>query len=123
MTLEQLLESVGILNISGSGAGEGDVLQHVLLLNADRYLPVDEELIPLGDPRPVEGTPMDFTRPKTIGSRIGEVPGGYDHCYVLNKQEEQQLSLAARLTEPKKTRTPSERTMYCKFKVRPHLKM
>ena len=87
-----------------AGAGEGDVLQHVLLLNADRYLPVDEELIPLGDPRPVQGTPMDFTRPKTIGSRIGEVPGGYDHCYVLNKEEEQRLSPAARVTEPKSGR-------------------
>ena len=56
------------------------------MLNADRYLPVDDGLMPTGELKAVAGTPMDFTRPKTIGSRIGQVKGGYDHCYVLNKK-------------------------------------
>ena len=43
---------------------------------------------------------MDFTTPQTIGSRIDQVPGGYDHCYVLNKKAGQAMSLAARVVEP-----------------------
>ena len=51
------------------------------MLNADRYLPADEAKIPLGELKSVKGTPMDFTRPKTIGSRIKQVAGdNYDHC-------------------------------------------
>jgi aldose 1-epimerase len=87
-----------------AGAGSGDVLGHVLMLNADRCLPVDDGLIPLGELAPVEATPMDFTRPETIGSRIERVAGGYDHCYVLNKTEGKEFSLAARVVEPKSGR-------------------
>jgi len=85
-------------------AASGDVLGHELMINADYYLPVDETLIPLGDLQPVEGGPMDFRQPMAVGSRIGEVPGGYDHCYALNKATRGQLSLAAQLYDPKSGR-------------------
>jgi len=78
-----------------AGAGSGDVLGHVLTLGADRYLPVAEGKIPTGEIAPVEGTPMDFRRPRTIGSRIDQVDDrNYDRCYVLNKPEGGRLTLA-----------------------------
>ena len=76
-----------------SGAGSGDILGEELMLNADSYLPVDEGLIPTGEVKSVKGTPMDFTTPMAIGSRIDQVPGGYDHCYVLNKKEGERIDI------------------------------
>ncbi|MDY0168285.1 MAG: hypothetical protein RBS80_17180, partial [Thermoguttaceae bacterium] len=61
---------------------------------------VDDTLIPLGDPEEVEGTPMDFRQPKTVGSRIEQVEGGYDHCYVLNQPSAGEMTLAARPVDP-----------------------
>jgi aldose 1-epimerase len=85
------------------GAGSGDVLKHTMMLNADHYLPVDEQTIPTGDVAPVKGTAMDFTTPQPIGLRIGEVGRGYDHCYVLKKKKPGnsggELSLAARVVD------------------------
>jgi aldose 1-epimerase len=83
------------------GALSGDILDHVLTLNADAYLPTDDQKIPTGEIRPVEGTVMDFRQPCRIGQRIEQVEGkNYDHCYVLNKLADERLSLAARAVDP-----------------------
>lgn len=89
-----------------AGADSGEVLNHVLLLNADHYLPSDDAKIPTGEIRPVRGTPMDFTSPMPIGSRIDQVDrGNYDHCYVLNREDGQKVSLAAKAVDPGSGRT------------------
>jgi len=88
-------------------AGEGTILDHVLYINASKYTPVDEELIPTGELANVEGTPFDFRKPRVIGEKIAEVggnPGGYDHNYVLDGSSEEKV-LAAKLMDPKSGRS------------------
>jgi aldose 1-epimerase len=73
-----------------------DILNHEVTLNADRFLPVDNTLIPTGELKAVAGTPFDFTKQTAIGARIDDTTdqqikfgGGYDHCYVLNKKDKE----------------------------------
>jgi aldose 1-epimerase len=67
-------------------ASSGDVLGYTLWIGAEHYTPVDKTLIPTGEIAAVKGTPYDFTKPATIGSRMGDIKdiGGYDINYVLN---------------------------------------
>lgn len=88
--------------------GEGDILGHELMIAADAFTPVDSTLIPLGEIRPVKGTPLDFTTPVAIGKRINEdyeqlkVGKGYDHNWVLKSSNI--MEVAASLYEPESGR-------------------
>ncbi len=67
-------------NLNG---GSSPVYDHELMIASDRYVAGDSELIPTGEIRSVNGSPLDFRTPKLIGADIDKVDGGFDHCYVL----------------------------------------
>jgi aldose 1-epimerase len=92
-----------------AGQGEGDILGHNVMIDADRFTPVDKGLIPTGELRRVEGTPFDFRKPHAIGERVDAkdeqlaLGNGYDHNFVLNGSAGS-LRLAARVNESKSGR-------------------
>ncbi|MGD8174861.1 aldose epimerase family protein [Marinimicrobium sp. ARAG 43.8] len=90
-------------------AAQGNVLEHILELNASQFTPVNEGLIPEGDLTNVQGTPFDFTKPQRLGAGIGEahpqlqrVNGGYDHNFVIDRDKPNagEEVFAARAHEP-----------------------
>ena len=97
------------------GAGNGTILDEDVMINADRFTPVDSGLIPTGELRSVAGTPMDFRKPMRIGARIDadyeqlKYGGGYDHNWVLIPAKEG-LTLAARVHDPRSGRVMEVRT-------------
>jgi aldose 1-epimerase len=89
-----------------AGDGSGDILGHELMLGASRFTPVDSTLIPTGEILAVGGTPFDFTTPTAIGARIDAEDeqigfgGGYDHNFVIDRGDGEEMALAARVHEP-----------------------
>ncbi len=98
-------------SLSGLDNPTATVDNNLVTINADFYTPMDEVSIPTGEIAAVEGTPMDFRTPHTVGSRINEpfqqlvYGAGYDHCYVLNKEEAGSLTFAAKCVEPESGRS------------------
>lgn len=95
-----------------AGEAKGSINDHLLMINADHFTPVDQDLIPLGEIRSVVGTPFDFRSTKTIGRDLNQEisdaqlthGGGYDHNFVLKKESPGSMSLAARVIDPKSGR-------------------
>ena len=105
------LTSHGFFSLAGIANPTPAIDNLICEINADYYLPIDDTSIPTGEIRFVKGTPFDFRKPKAVGQDIDaddeqiKNGAGYDHCFVLNKKEEGELSYAARITEPVSGRT------------------
>ena len=100
------LTNHGFFNLRGIANPTSSILDNIVTINADYYLPIDKDSIPTGEILKVEGTPMDFRTPHTVGERINDPfeqlknGTGYDHCYVLNKNEIEEFAEAATCTDP-----------------------
>lgn len=69
-----------------AGEGKGTILDHVVQMRSSFYLPIDSGLIPTGKEAPVAGTAMDFKKAKAVGRDIAAAGGGYDHCYIIDRE-------------------------------------
>jgi len=91
------------------GEGNGDIIDHILVINADKSTPVNSEMIPTGEIVDIRGTDLDFTSPHSIGERIESqnqqlvFGSGYDFNYVINKADGE-LAFAASAYEPESGR-------------------
>lgn len=100
------LTSHGFFSLAGIANPTPTIENLECEINADFYIPIDNTSIPTGEILCVEGTPFDFRKPKTVGQDIDadneqiKNGAGYDHCFVLNKKEDGELSFAARIKEP-----------------------
>ena len=96
--------------LGGMKEKPASILDYDLTINADHYIPIDNNAIPLGTVDKVEGTPFDFRTPHKVGERIEQGiqtknGNGYDHCWVLNKREPGELSFAVKCADPASGRT------------------
>ncbi|PKA52605.1 aldose 1-epimerase [Apostasia shenzhenica] len=88
-----------------AGHNSGNVLNHLIQISSGHITPVDQHTIPTGELSPIENTPFDFRLENKIGSRIDQVPGGYDHNYVLDCGGERAgLKHAAKAKDPSSSR-------------------
>jgi aldose 1-epimerase len=117
LEFEATTDRVTVLNLTNhsyfdlTGTFSGNILDHEVTINADRFTPVNANLIPTGELRSVYGTPFDFTQATRIGARIDEgdqqlkYGKGYDHNFVIDRTGSSSgLVIAARVTEPKSGR-------------------
>ena len=105
------MTSHGFFSLAGIANPTPSAMNVICQINADFFIPIDENSIPTVEILKVEGTPFDFRTPTPVGERIdADCPqikngAGYDHCFVLNKREVGELSFAAKIVEPESGRT------------------
>ncbi|KAA6339670.1 Aldose 1-epimerase [termite gut metagenome] len=99
------LTNHAFFNLAGIANPTPSIESHIVTINAEFYIPINEVCIPTGEILKVEDTPIDFRTPHAIGERINDMfpqlinGNGYDHCYVLDKDEQGELSWAASCTD------------------------
>lgn len=100
------MTSHGFFSLAGIANPTPSAMNNICQINADFYIPIDETSIPTGEILKVEGTPFDFRKPHAVGDLIDadneqiKNGAGYDHCFVLKKNEPGELSFAAKISEP-----------------------